>query len=424
MSYRAEKVTFFSSGSGNIRERFPKNPWKIIEGAESQAILLSLAEGPRPLTDIQRALGRDKAIIKKQLKALCEAKMITEREGKWQPSFVILTDKAAEFLASSLEPVVDKIATNLSASIRELKHTYEQTEVASNYAWDDFAHIYVDALILDFGMLGCVDFTSLGYGFYDLWSEEQCQVSFFGLEVGPHQVILGVNSYRFDNYGISVMHSTLFSRILYMHQLNNILRNEAVREFLTRCLSNKGEVPEIAVPRILSQTGWISETGNKPKLSIPFLNDSDKETLTTIGLEVGHKAAEIVARNLEIIIQSFDKLDFGNWIEGIGDFATIALHIPLALVPVKLARKGLLPKIPQEAPMTWGVWAWTGPWTLDFRVLAEHRLKDAETAISQLPPKEQRKKEEHLLRARSLFEDNKPTEALQALHPILLPSHA
>jgi len=422
MSYGTEKVSFFSSRSGNVRERFRGNPWEILKGEERQAILLSLANGPHLLTDIQRELGLDKKLLKKELRVLRNAKIVREKEGRWQPTFVILTERATVFLASLLEPMIDKIATDLSASIGDLRQSYEKTKVADHHIWDDFAHIFVDALILDFSMLGCVDFTSIGSSFYNLWSKEQCQTPFFGLEMGPRQVMTGVNSYQIGSYGLSLMHSTLFNRRLSTNEINEIIRDKTVKEALTKCLNRGSE--NLATPEILSKIGWISETNHQPRLSIPFLNDDDKKTLTTIGLEVGHRAGEIVAEDLDIIVQAFDRMGFNNWLEGIGDFATIALHLPLALVPAKLVRKGFLPRIPKDAPMTWGVWAWTGSWTLDFHVLAKHRLEEVEKALSQLKPEGQRKKKKHLLQAKFLFEDNKPAESLKALQSILLPSRA
>ena len=47
----------------------------------------------------------------------------------------------------------------------------------------------------------------------------------------------------------------------------------------------------------------------------------------------------------------------------------------------KLTQRGVLPPIPESVPPSWGVWLWTQPWTLHYKPIYYHVVKEIKEII-------------------------------------------
>lgn len=368
MSYR-DRVAFFCVGDGaRTFERFGVDPWKLLSDRESQELMLALAEGARTLNEL-RELVVPSALRK--LDTLVGYKLVRVVGGAYTASIPVVTDSKALELRAALRPLAAAVAGVVEDRMSELESTYSRTLMSERFAWSEVAHIVVDALLLDFSMLFCVETLLVREGLFRGWSEGQLLIPFFGMEVGPNMVNFGVNSGLLDGFGLSVMHGSMIRRRIGVSQLMRALWSE--RSSLLE-LCREGRLEE--VPETLVELGLARASRAGYELAVPVLRDGDKELVTEVVVAVAHESAEELVSRYSLIENAFRNLGYSEWLEGIGDFAELAFHVVMALSVEELVDREALPKIPEEAPASWGVWMWSSPWTLSFKIICNHMLEE------------------------------------------------
>ena len=219
-------------------------------------------------------------------------------------------------------------------------------------------------------MLSCVENLLAKERLLDGWTKDQLLVPFFGIEVGPNMLNFGVNSEFLNAFGVSAMHGSMIKRKISLSQVMKILKEEK-ESLLKLC---EGKQPKIT-PVGLVKIGIVKFCENY-ELTIPLLKDKDKEIMTETVIVVAHEAAKEVISRYDMIKAMFKDLKYSKWLDGIGDFAEYILHAVMALSIEELVKREVLPKIPEEVPASWGMWAWSLPWTLDLKTLYCHGLEE------------------------------------------------
>lgn len=259
----------------------------------------------------------------------------------------------------------------------DIIEAYHRTLVSKQFHWRDVAHIIVDALLMDFSFLSCVESLMARGGLFQDWSTDQLLIPYFGLETGPNQENFGVNSSRLNGYGVSLMHATFINRPIITSARARELFKEEVKKVIIS-LYDKGSI-EIA-PNILVEMGLVKCVENYT-LAVPLFKGRDKVVLTDITLNVAHEAAETFIREYDTVKSAFRDIRYNEWLKYIGDFAEITFHFNMALVIKKLMESGCLPKIPDNPPLKWGIWMWESPWTQSFATIYRHMVEEVENII-------------------------------------------
>jgi len=337
---------------------------------------LLLAHGARTLEVLER-LAVPRAL--ERLDALVEHKLLRIVGGAYASSIPVITDAKAGELRSALVPLASVVARVVERRMGELESAYSRTALSGEFAWSDVAHGCVDALLLDLSMLSCLENLRAREGLFRDWSEEQLAIPFFGMEVGPNLTNFGVNSMLLDGFGMSIMHGSIVRREIYLSQFVEVVEKErsALAELCRGSYTG-------GVPRGLVELGLVRASRGCYEPAVPMLRDRDKELMTEVVVAIAHEAAEELVRRYDRIEMAFVDLGYSRRLEGMGDFAELALHVVMALSIEELVDRGVLPRIPEEAPPNWGVWLWSRPWTLDLGVLYRHTLGELAEIVDRL----------------------------------------
>ncbi|RLE83272.1 MAG: hypothetical protein DRJ67_12540 [Thermoprotei archaeon] len=363
MSYPG-RVVFFCVGDGaRTVERFGANPWELLSDRGSQELMLALADGPRTLAELRDKVAPEAL---ERLDILVKHGLVRQVGGAYAASIPVVTDAKARRLRVLLRPLAAAVAGVVERRVGEVKSAFMRTRLAEGFEWGDVAHILVDALLLDFSMLSCVENLLTRERLFQGWSRWQRVIPFFGMEVGPHMANFGVNSWFIDGFGISVMHGSMIRRTGLL-RLMSVLQEQG-EVLLELCRS--GSIRE--VPSGLVELGLVRASGEGYELAVPVLRGGDKVLVTEAVVAVAHEAAEELVARYGVIEDAFRSLGYAEWLEGVGDFVELAIHVVMALSIEELVERGALPGIPEEPSASWGVWLWEAPWTLDYSVIYRH----------------------------------------------------
>ncbi|KPV62458.1 MAG: hypothetical protein AOA65_1820 [Candidatus Bathyarchaeota archaeon BA1] len=370
--YGDHKVIFFCVGDGRkLVGRFGANPWELLYSKpEMERIMLLLGDGGKPLLDLLAHLKLDKDNALELLENLSSHKLVFNKEGKFFTTIPVLTRGKSMQLKRYLEPIALREAVAIEKEMGYIKEAVLSMPFSEGFAWDDLAHIIIDALILDLGTLNSLQLIEKEKGIYDLRTDWQKVIPFFGVENDPDSIPnLGVNSNTVDGFGLSFMHSTLFERKIDPF---DVVKNERNKQLISILFEKTTPLPHLFVEvgeepvRSLLQLNWVRRKNDEISLNLPAIRAVDREPLSKLVKKVSEGVAQAVIESIDIIRQSYETLDYYSWLPGIGDYLEIVYHMLMAYTTKELVRRGLLPKIPEELPPNWSVWTWEIPWMLNF----------------------------------------------------------
>jgi len=364
------RAAFFCVGDSlYLKDRFGADPDELLMKAENNMIMLALADCPRTLEELCNELNTRREDVEQGLEILLAARLVKRVDDKYATTIPVISNKKAASIARYLKGLVDRLARYLEENVDRLEGAFMRTELSRNYSWEEVAHIVVDALLMDFSFLNCVEEQLLEKGLYKDWTEDQLLIPYFGLELGVHQVNLGVNSYLLNGYGVSIMHATFIDRDPPLPEIIRTV-SEGKKHI---CKLLEGTPPQ-KLPEGLLKMGLVKLQKGGVTLKVPVVNAKDREVITETVLSLGYELAEIFMSDYNVVRRSFDELGYSKWLKGIGDYAELIFHQVMGLTVLELMRREILPPVPEKAPACWGTWLWQAPWTLDLRIMLSRGL--------------------------------------------------
>lgn len=382
MSYGEVRVVFFCVGDGSKTvERFGADPWSLLSDKASQAIMLALADRPLTIQEIASETSMEKSELLKELDTLVRFRLVRRVGDRYATCIPVVSDSKAGKLRVKLEGLSKAAADVVEGMLPDVVKAYSKTEISEDLPWRQVAHIVIDALLMDFCFLSYLDLVRVREGLFGGWSRDQLLIPFFGLEVGPNYVNLGVNSSLLNGYGISILHGSFINRPL--KAFYTLLTTRELREAvnLTCDKGSAGRVPEELV-----KLGLVRCVDGF-RLAVPLLREGDKYILTKAVGKVAYKVAEelVLRRGFQsVLMEAFSELGYSNWMNYMGDFDEIACHSVMALTVEELIHRRCIPEVPERPPMSWGVWLWERPWTLSFKAIYELEASEVEQVVRRL----------------------------------------
>jgi len=364
-------VIFCCVGDGRRTiERFGINPWKLIHSnPKFEKIMCILSEKELTIRELSYKLELNEEETLKLIEKLEKGKLVERRKDKFTTTIPILTMEAFMKIEKYLEPIAEQEAEAIEVNYNYIKEKVMNLPFSKDFNWKYLAHIIIDALILDFGVLHEIERLEEETGIRKLYSHWQKIIPFLGFENRFEIPHLGVNSNKFNSFGISILHSTLFTRKVSITEIAKKFENNV--ELLSLLLkqplplnSKEAEKYQYKIKELIKMN-WLKVLKGKIQLNLPVIGKNDKKLLTKLVEEISIKIAEKVVNNIDLIIESYKKLNYSKHLEGMGDYLQLTYHILMGYTVKKLIEKEILPKLPKIAPPNYAVWMWEPPWTLE-----------------------------------------------------------
>ena len=227
--YGDKLVIFFCVGVGDKTfERFGVDPWKLLySDRRFEEIMLLLSERGMNIDELLSQLNIDRGDLVKLLDELKKHGLIFERENKFLVAIPVLSEKSYGKIEKYLLHIADLEANVIERYYSKIVGAVKELSFGEFSNWGSLVHIIVNALILDLGVLDALNKLEESRGTHEYYSNWQRVIPFFGIENSSRIPQLGVNSNLFDNFGFSVMHSTLFTRTINVTSLMRKARDKA-----------------------------------------------------------------------------------------------------------------------------------------------------------------------------------------------------
>jgi DNA-binding MarR family transcriptional regulator len=120
------------------------------------AVLTALHYGISP-GEITNQLGWDKATMKKKLDALIENQLLAKEGDKYCPRLAVLTLQRGNDLKERSGSIAKEIADSIVNKLSEIKRLHSETEISTEYDFQELSFFYLSNVLLDNGQIRHVE---------------------------------------------------------------------------------------------------------------------------------------------------------------------------------------------------------------------------------------------------------------------------
>jgi hypothetical protein len=353
-----ERLSFLIvGGQEGLIKRFGPDYRKIYalreNSAAAESFLLAIAEKPLNKGQIASQSRLSLGEVEEIASSYLSLNLITPKNNGWATTVPVITDREMEALGKNLAPLAEKIATQVSRFIPQIKSEYDQTPAAAGPAWEKVSHLFIDLFLMDYAFLHYLEKLETQKGYKKYYTEKQDILPAFYLELGKNFTNFGCNSYSYENKDktlrieVLVLHGTLFGRIgILVNRYDDNPNFHSALFKLPRQAAGGPPTFSENENKILEALGWKENE----KLLVPVLEKDALKHLRPFLEKAAESAAEAVFENFDFITSAFQKSPYAAFLDGAGDYIQYCYHVLMYLTIKKLIQKGFLPPIPNPFP--------------------------------------------------------------------------